>query len=217
MRCPKCQHENPDAARFCMECGARLENVCPQCGAELPAEAISCMKCGTRLAPTATTLQDEQEKALAEPPTEAERRQVTVMFCDLVGSTPLSEKLDPEELRDVLHDYQSSCAKVIRGYDGHIARYLGDGILVYFGYPTAHEDDAQRAVRAGLGVVEGIKQLNARLQQERGVKLEVRLGIHTGVVVAGDMDQNEKYNFCSHLTNLWFLLRVKRYQLTAYR
>lgn len=190
MKCPKCEHENPGTAKFCMECGARIENVCPKCGAKLPLEANFCMECGTRIAqdaPTAAVI-SEQEKAS----TEAERRQVTVMFCDMVGSTPLSEQLDPEELRDVLHDYQSSCAKVIRGYDGHIARYLGDGILVYFGYPVAHEDDAQRAVRAGLGVVEGMKQLNTRLQQKRGVNLEVRLGIHTGVVVAGDMDQNEQ-------------------------
>ncbi|MFC1717949.1 AAA family ATPase, partial [Candidatus Poribacteria bacterium] len=123
---------------------------------------------------------------------EAERRQLTVMFCDLVGSTPLSERLDPEELRGVLHEYQSVCAKIIRGFDGHIARYFGDGILVYFGYPTAHEDDAQRAVRAGVGVVEAMERLNMRLQQDMEVRLQVRVGIHTGIVVAGDMDESEQ-------------------------
>jgi TOMM system kinase/cyclase fusion protein len=118
---------------------------------------------------------------------EAERRQLTVMFCDLVGSTTLSAQLDPEELREVVRAYQDTCAKVIARYDGHIAQYLGDGLQVYFGYPLAHEDDAQRAVRAGLGIVEAMAQLNARLWQERGVELSVRLGIHTGLVVVGEM------------------------------
>src|SRR5215471_414848 len=111
---------------------------------------------------------------------EAERRQLTVLFCDLVGSTALSAQLDPEDLRTVVQTYQDTCAKVIARFEGHIAQYLGDGLLVYFGYPLAHEDDAQRAVRAGLGIVEAIGQLNTRLKQERGVQLAVRLGVHTG-------------------------------------
>jgi class 3 adenylate cyclase len=118
---------------------------------------------------------------------EAERRQVTVMFCDLVGSTELSEQLDPEELREILHAYQKVCAMVINRFEGHLAKYLGDGLLVYFGYPLAHEDDAQRAIRAGLEIVEAIERLNTRLQQEREARLAVRLGIHTGLVVAGEM------------------------------
>jgi Adenylate and Guanylate cyclase catalytic domain len=88
---------------------------------------------------------------------EAERRQLTVMFCDLVGSTALSEQLDPEELRDVIRAYQQSCAEVIQHYDGHIAQYLGDGLLVYFGYPTAHEDDAARAVRTALVIIAALQ------------------------------------------------------------
>ena len=117
---------------------------------------------------------------------EAERRQLTVLFCDLVDSTVLASQLDPEELREMVRAYQSTCAAVIQRYDGHIAQYLGDGLLVYFGYPQAHEDDAQRAVRAGLGMVEAMGQLNTRLGQERGVPLAVRLGIHTGQVVVGE-------------------------------
>jgi class 3 adenylate cyclase len=109
------------------------------------------------------------------------------MFCDLVGSTALSEKLDPEELREVIQDYQEVCAEVISRYDGHIAKYLGDGILVYFGYPMAHEDDAQRAVHTGLEIIEEIKDLSLRLQKDIDVSLAVRLGIHTGLVVAGEM------------------------------
>ena len=124
----------------------------------------------------------------AEPHSlDAERRQLTVMFCDLMDSTALATQLDPEELREVVRAYQEACAKVIALYEGHIAQYLGDGLLVYFGYPLAHEDDAQRAVRAGLGMVEALGQLNTRLGTERGVHLTVRLGIHTGLVVVGDM------------------------------
>ena len=121
----------------------------------------------------------------APHPPEAERRQLTVLFCDLVDSTVLASQLDPEEWREVVRAYQDICAKVIARYEGHIAQYLGDGLLVYFGYPSAHEDDAQRAVRAGLGVVEAMGQLSMRLTQERGVSLAVRLGIHTGLVVVG--------------------------------
>ena len=118
---------------------------------------------------------------------DAERRQLTVLFCDLVNSTRLASQLDPEELREVIRAYQEACAKVIARYEGHIAQYLGDGLLVYFGYPLAHEDDAQRAVRAGLGMVEALGQLNTRLTQEHGVHLAARLGIHTGLVVIGEM------------------------------
>ena len=103
-----------------------------------------------------------------------------MLFCDLVDSTVLASQLDPEDWREVVRAYQETCAKVIARFEGHIAQYLGDGLLVYFGYPQAHEDDAQRAVRAGLGMVEAMGQLNTRLAQERGVQLAVRLGIHTG-------------------------------------
>ena len=110
-----------------------------------------------------------------------------MLFCDLVDSTALASQLDPEDLREVVRAYQDTCAKVIARFEGHIAQYLGDGLLVYFGYPLAHEDDAQRAVRAGLGMVEALGQLNVRLKQERGVALAVRLGIHTGLVVVGEV------------------------------
>ena len=93
-----------------------------------------------------------------------------MLFCDLVDSTVLASQLDPEEWREVVRAYQGTCAKVIARYDGHIAQYLGDGLLVYFGHPQAHEDDAQRAVRAGLGMVEAMGQLNGRLERERGVQ-----------------------------------------------
>jgi class 3 adenylate cyclase/predicted ATPase len=123
---------------------------------------------------------------------EAERRQLTVLFCDLVDSTVLASQLDPEEWRAVVRAYQDTCAKVIARFEGYIAQYLGDGLLVYFGYPLAHEDDAQRAVRAGLGMVEAVGQLNTRLAREPGVQLAVRLGIHTGQVVVGEIGGGAK-------------------------
>jgi class 3 adenylate cyclase len=109
------------------------------------------------------------------------------MFCDLVDSTALSGQLDPEDLRQVVRAYQTTCAEVIQRFDGHIAQYLGDGLLVYFGYPQAHEDDAQRAVRAGLGIVAAMATRNTHLEQHYKVRLAVRLGIHTGLVVVGEM------------------------------
>ncbi len=124
---------------------------------------------------------------LVRAPPDAERRQLTVMFCDLVGSTDLSGTLDPEDLREVVRAYQETAAKVIQRYEGHIAQYLGDGLLIYFGYPVAHEDDAQRAVHTGLGIVEAMSTLNERLKADHGVELAVRIGIHTGPVVVGEM------------------------------
>jgi class 3 adenylate cyclase len=123
----------------------------------------------------------------------AERRQLTVMFCDLADSTALASQLDPEDLREVVRAYQQTCAAVIQRFDGYIAQYLGDGLLVYFGYPQAHEDDALRAVRAGLEIVEAMRALNARLVQERSIRLAVRLGIHTGQVVVGEIGSGERH------------------------
>jgi class 3 adenylate cyclase/tetratricopeptide (TPR) repeat protein len=136
--------------------------------------------------PRIPTAQQPEPRSQPHAP-EAERRQLTVLFCDLVDSTVLASQLDPEELREVVRAYQEACAKVIARFEGHIAQYLGDGLLVYFGYPQAHEDDAQRAVRAGLGMVEALGQLNTCLERERKVHLAVRLGIHTGLVVVGEV------------------------------
>ena len=112
---------------------------------------------------------------------DAERRQVTVMFCDLVGSTALSARFDPEDLREVIRCYHACIAQTVTRFDGFVAQYLGDGALVYFGYPRAHEDDAEQAVRAGLALAEAVGDLQA---PER---LQVRIGIATGLVVVGDL------------------------------
>ncbi len=212
MQCPQCQHENRNTARFCEACGSTLALSCPSCGNQNRPGAVFCDRCGTPLTgPTPNLLSSQltgpQE---VEPPKsqsrdsiasmgtpDAERRQLTVLFCDLVGSTLLSTHLDPEELREVLRAYQKTCADIVQRYGGHIAQYLGDGVLVYFGYPQAHEDDAQRAVRAGLGIVEVLPHLQSRLQQSLGIRqgfsLQVRIGIHTGPVVVGEVGGGERH------------------------
>ena len=140
--------ENATTRRFCAQCGALLPSLCPTCGFENEPTARFCGGCGKSLgevaAPAATIV--------PAPPRidSAERRQLTVMFCDLVGSTALSARLDPEDLREVIAAYHRAVAEVVAAFDGFISRYMGDGVLIYFGYPQAHEDDAERAVRAGL-------------------------------------------------------------------
>src|SRR5713101_2226455 len=120
--------------------------------------------------------------AVARQPDSAERRQVTVMFSDLVGSTALSARMDPEDLREVISAYQNCVAETVRRFDGFVAKYMGDGVLVYFGYPEAHEDDAERAVRAGLDLVEAVPKLKTPAGPS-----QVRVGIATGLVVVGDL------------------------------
>lgn len=116
-----------------------------------------------------------------------ERRQITVMFSDIVGSTALAEQLDAEDLRAVLMAYQQSSAEAVESHHGHVAQYLGDGILAYFGYPHAYEDAAAEAIRAALSIVDRMRQINERLLAQHGVALQIRVGLHTGLVVAGEM------------------------------
>jgi class 3 adenylate cyclase len=125
-------------------------------------------------------------RPLSLPPDTAERRQLTIMFCDLVNSVALSTRLDPEDLRDVIAAYHRTCARSVRRYNGFVARYMGDGILIYFGYPAAHEDDAERAVRAGLELVDAVAKLNNSMDPFTDLNLRVRVGIATGLVVVGD-------------------------------
>ena len=198
--CAACQHANPSEAKFCNACGAPLSRLCSACGADNPPGAAFCNACATPLvSPTLVLTSPEAQgpdrvtshdsvSPPAEPfAPEAGRRQLTVMFCGLVGSTPLSERLDPEDYREVVRAYQAVCEAEAERFEGHIAQVLGDALLLYFGWPIAHEDDAQRAVRAGLGMVEAMGSLNGRLAQEHGVRLAIRIAIHTGLVVVGDM------------------------------
>jgi class 3 adenylate cyclase len=144
---------------------------------------------GSDAAPADTSTQDVTHAPAHPHSPTGERRQLTVMFCDLVGSTALSEQLDPEELQTVVRTYQEVSAQVIERYEGYIAQYLGDGLLVYFGYPAAHEDDAARAIRAGLEIVTALDQARSRFMQP----VQVRIGIHTGPVVVGQMGGGSRH------------------------
>jgi class 3 adenylate cyclase len=149
---------------------------CPRCRFDNRVEARFCGGCGDPLA--------TEEGARSK---RAERRQLTVMFCDLVDSTPLAGRIDPEDFRELVQEYQLACDRVIRRLDGWIGHYLGDGIVVYFGFPHTHEDMGLRAVRAGLGILDAMDELNERLEPKLGVRLQVRIGAHTGLAVVGEM------------------------------
>jgi class 3 adenylate cyclase len=188
MECPSCRADIPEESKFCDECGAALPGRCPSCGAAIRSGAKFCPACGKKLTasncdPAATSAVPTSPIVLARA--SAERRQLTVMFCDLVNSTVLSARLDPEDMGDVLRVYHDGCAKIVARFEGFVAKYMGDGVLVYFGYPHAHEDDAERAVRAGLALVEAIGATVLPLPGE--LKLQLRVGIATGLVVVGDL------------------------------
>jgi class 3 adenylate cyclase len=179
--------------KFCGQCGRSLNRPCPYCTYENPANFKFCGQCGTALSEPADRPSPLEIDRPGPAQTEPERRQLTVMFCDLVGSTRLSQQLDPEELHQVVGAYQAVCVAVIDRFEGHVAQYLGDGLLVYFGYPAAHEDDAPRAVQAGLGIIAAIERLNTRLAEEMKLELSLRLGIHTGLVVVGPIGSGERH------------------------
>src|SRR3954463_5136045 len=178
MKCPRCGAANPDGKSFCGDCGAPLPQHCPACGSDNAPENQVCDACGSNLG--TGTFHDKPVRTASG----AERRVLTVAFCDLVGWTALSVRLDPEDLRDVIAVYHRCLFETVSRYDGFIAKYLGDGALVYFGYPHAHEDDAERAVSAGLALVEAVGKVRAAATYE---SIAVRVGISTGEVVVGDL------------------------------
>jgi class 3 adenylate cyclase/predicted ATPase len=198
MNCPECQFENEVNKKFCTKCGTKLSPKCPSCDSEIGDDDLFCGECGHNLTISATsppkdfTPDDKVSPLQPQRAPEAERRQLTVMFCDLVDSTALSTQLDPEDLREIVRAYQEASAGVIERYDGHIAQYLGDGLLVYFGFPQAHEDDARRAVRAALGILDAVGERMAHLERDQGVQLAVRVGVHTGLVVVGEMGGGDR-------------------------
>jgi predicted ATPase/class 3 adenylate cyclase len=184
MNCPSCGSANQDDNLFCGHCAAPLIQHCDACGHENPAGNRFCSDCGAPLTDVALSERSSTVATadkLVSPG--AERRQLTVMFCDLVGSTALASRLDPEDLREVIGEYHRDVARAVGRFDGFVAKYMGDGVLAYFGYPQAHEDDAERAVRAGLHIV-----ATTRLVPDPpGGTLRVRVGIATGLVVVGDL------------------------------
>lgn len=180
MICIRCGRENVGSLRFCSNCGRPLGPACPICGFENPAESTFCGGCGTRL------------REVRAEDAQGERRQLTVLFCDIVGATVLSQLLDPEDLGELITTYQRVCGDAVVAQEGYIAQYLGDGVLAYFGYPRSHEDEAQRAVRCGLDILEGIKVLRDSGRLPAGSAFHVRLGAHTGRVVIGPVGVGDR-------------------------
>jgi len=169
--CPSCGFDNPVGFNFCGDCGAKLD------GRNVSSHDIS--------APSVSALETLDGNT-------AERRQLTVMFCDLVDSTQLSDYLDPEDLREVIHHYQKACGEIVHRYDGYIAQFLGDGLLIYFGFPHAHEDDVRRAAISALEMVDAIKVLNRAFTLPENYRLAVRIGINTGLVVTSELGSGVK-------------------------
>jgi class 3 adenylate cyclase/tetratricopeptide (TPR) repeat protein len=176
-KCPQCQIQNADNANFCNNCGTKLQP--------------------SNKSPKATSLRNIKSGRLAE------RRQLTILFCDLVGSTPLSEQLDPEEYSSVITGYHHVAEKVVQQFGGHIAQYLGDGLLVYFGYPEGLEDAPAAALRTGLGILKAVEQANERWEAEGGLPIKIRIGVHTGLVVVDDhLALGEAVNVAARLEGL---------------
>ncbi len=185
MHCTFCGTNNPDYLDVCSQCSAPLKICCPGCGEANSPRVKFCGSCNQRL---------------------AENRHITVLFCDLVGSTTLSERLGPEEWDRILCAYFEMCREIVSRNEGHVAQELGDGVMVYFGQPLAHEDDAQRAVRTALAIQTGIKTLSHRYQKEGGPELSVRMGIDTGEVTIGrgydELARGDPPNIASRVQNL---------------
>jgi class 3 adenylate cyclase/predicted ATPase len=223
MRCPACNTDNRDDAAYCLQCGTSLVSVCPQCGRELLPEAQFCDRCGARRPALAARMEVRRDAAATEalrrlaPAAYAdrllaaggrmagERRMVTILMADVTGSSALSRDLDPEEWLEIMDGAFEVLIAPIARYEGTVARLEGDAILAFFGAPIAHEDDPERACRAGLQIVEGAKAYARRLEQERGIRgFAVRVGIHTGLVVVGEVgtDLRMEYTAMGQAPNL---------------
>src|SRR5574341_1954512 len=214
MQCPRCQHENPAGVKFCGECGAHLESRCPACQASNPPSNKFCHECGAPLtaappaakfvSPQAYTPRHLAEKILTSRTALAgERKQVTVLFADVSGFTSISEQLDPEEVHQLMNRAFELMLGEVHRYEGTINQFLGDGVMALFGAPIAHEDHAQRAVHAALG----IGRVLGEYQQElalRGISFRARQGLNTGLVVVGSIgnDLRMDYTAVGDTTNI---------------
>ena len=213
MQCPKCGTDNPAQARFCLTCGEKLVEVCPQCGRNLPAGSKFCLECGAKVAIAETpqlggspalteAIQRLIPKELAERlrasrgQVSTERRLVTILFCDVKGSTAMGETLDPEEMLEIMNGAFEFLIPPIYHHEGTLAQLLGDGLLAFFGAPIAHEDDPERAIRAGLEIAAGVQTYARKLEEEHGIAgFNVRVGINTGLVVVGELGSDLRVEY----------------------
>ncbi len=206
MKCPRCYTDNPDSARFCLNCGTALAIHCANCGTELPANARFCTNCGQPVRPSSAADEARLSHLTAATPTHlaekmlgagiaGERKVVTALFADVVGSTVLAEQMDAEEWTDIMNRAFDQFSQAIYRYEGTVARLLGDAILAFFGAPVAHEDDPARAVNAALALIEATKTYATEVRAQHGIDFAVRVGINTGPVVVGDVGNDLKYEY----------------------
>jgi class 3 adenylate cyclase/tetratricopeptide (TPR) repeat protein len=181
MKCPKCQVENPETKKFCRKCGTRLSSVCPQCGSEcLPGDEF-CGECGQELGEGA-------QKENIRPESEGERKYVTAMFSDLSGYTAMTEKLDPEEVKEIMSRIFGEIAQVVTKYEGFIEKFIGDAVVAFFGVPKAHEDDPVRAIKAAKKIDEVVAAMSPEVEKRTGKLISMHTGINTGLVVTGEVN-----------------------------
>jgi len=205
MKCPRCQHENPQGARFCEECATPLARTCSNCGTALSASAKFCHACAHPVAseasppsraPNSYTPKHLAEKILtSKAALEGERKQVTVLFCDIVDSSRLAERLEPEAMHEVMDRALRLMAEAVHRYEGTVNQFLGDGLMALFGAPVALEDHALRGVQAALAIRETLSGYSAELERERGVELQLRLGLNTGLVVVGRIGDDLRMDY----------------------
>jgi len=227
MECPQCRFDNPPTMRFCGQCGAKLGSGCPSCGAPVVAGFKFCGECGApldSLAAAAPELREAPEPRMATsavpagytPPhlrdavfqtrtaIEGERKQVTVLFCDLVSSTALADRLGPEVMHDLLSRFFELALAEVHRYEGTVNQFLGDGFMALFGAPIAHEDHARRAALTALGLQRVLREHQAELGERHDIELAVRMGLNTGLVVVGGIGDRLRmdYTAIGDTTNL---------------
>ena len=217
MKCLKCQTDNKEEAKFCIECGHKLELKCPQCGHPLPPVAKFCEMCGHRLSKLEEVLPIDYSKPQSYTPKfladkilsnrrliEGERKLVTVLFADVANYTAMSEKLDPEEVRQIVDGCFRILMDEIHKWEGTITQFTGDGLMAIFGAPIAHEDHAQRACYTALSIQKAMGQYGEKVRKERGLEFKMRIGLNSGPVVVGSIgdDLRMEYTAIGDTTNL---------------
>jgi class 3 adenylate cyclase/tetratricopeptide (TPR) repeat protein len=180
MKCPKCQTENPSVRKFCRKCGTNLLLACPQCGFENLPDDLFCGECGQELGV-------EAQKERRVPESEGERKYVTTMFSDLCGYTAMTEKLDPEEVKEIMSRIFGEIAQVVTKYEGFIEKFIGDAVVAFFGVPKAHEDDPVRAIKAAREIHEVVAAMSPEVEKRTERQISMHTGINTGLVVTGEV------------------------------